>query len=367
MARPRRYLGDRARVPDRRPPRRRCCRSGLAGVRPGPRALDDRRGARCRRGIRVRGRMACATTRTGGGTARLLLRASGAGDSGTQPGHGRDLPDARADRCRTRTLDQAGAVPVWVDLHGQRLLAALAGVEPDEPAGALPLRSLWQALSDRDARDVAKRRDGHRVRAAVHVPRRTIDRIAPSQAPTAAGNTQARPGGSIGRRCQHAAPSQPRCSGTGYRPCPAHLARPRRRHRGPRSGGATGAGGIDRPVWRVGSAARSSSLHGIGLAHAGTLRGAWIAALCSVLLDNLPAAVLLSSAHVAHPAGLLLGLAIGPNLAITGSLSALLWWRAASAAGARPSALRFSRHGLVLAPLAIGCALAMGALFGASP
>jgi arsenical pump membrane protein len=117
----------------------------------------------------------------------------------------------------------------------------------------------------------------------------------------------------------------------------------------------------------LGSAARSSSLHGIGLAHAGTLQGAWIAALCSVLVNNLPAAVLLSSTRVAHPAGLLLGLAIGPNLAITGSLSALLWWRAASAAGARPSAIRFSRHGLVLAPLASGCALAMGALFGASP
>jgi arsenical pump membrane protein len=56
-------------------------------------------------------------------------------------------------------------------------------------------------------------------------------------------------------------------------------------------------------------------------------------------------------------APLLLGLNVGPNIAVTGSLSALLWWRAALGQGVRPSALSYSRQGVVLSVVAIGGAL----------
>ena len=48
---------------------------------------------------------------------------------------------------------------------------------------------------------------------------------------------------------------------------------------------------------------------------------------------------------------LLLGLDLGPNLAVTGSLSAVLWLQVARADGARPSILRYTLLGLVLVPL----------------
>lgn len=80
------------------------------------------------------------------------------------------------------------------------------------------------------------------------------------------------------------------------------------------------------------------------------------AALASVLVNNLPAAVLLSSSGHLQAQALLIGLNVGPNLAVTGSLAVLLWWRAARAAGETPSARAYSRQGLVLAPLAIALA-----------
>jgi arsenical pump membrane protein len=92
---------------------------------------------------------------------------------------------------------------------------------------------------------------------------------------------------------------------------------------------------------------------------AGRLETAGIAAAGAVLVNNLPAAVLLSAGHLPHPRALLLGLAVGPNLAVTGSLSAYLWWKAARGAGARPSLRAYSGHGLVLAPAAILAALAV--------
>jgi arsenical pump membrane protein len=87
-----------------------------------------------------------------------------------------------------------------------------------------------------------------------------------------------------------------------------------------------------------------------------------IAALTTPLINNLPAAALYSAHAVDHPRMLLLGLNVGPNLAVTGALSALLWFRAAGQVGERPSALAFSRRGLVLAPLAIVAALLIAGL-----
>jgi arsenical pump membrane protein len=84
-----------------------------------------------------------------------------------------------------------------------------------------------------------------------------------------------------------------------------------------------------------------------------------IGALAAVLINNLPAAVLLSAHSVAHPSALLLGLNVGPNIAASGSLSAFLWWRAARQVGAQPSLLAFSRRGIPLALAAM--VLALGA------
>jgi arsenical pump membrane protein len=81
-------------------------------------------------------------------------------------------------------------------------------------------------------------------------------------------------------------------------------------------------------------------------------------------VNNLPAAVLLGSRMPAHPRSLLFGLNIGPNLAVTGSLSALIWWQAARSASAHPSALRYSAVGVVLVPLSLAAALAVSGLTG---
>lgn len=92
-----------------------------------------------------------------------------------------------------------------------------------------------------------------------------------------------------------------------------------------------------------------------------------IGALASILVNNLPAAVLLSARPVAHPRALLLGLNIGPNLAASGSLSAFLWWRASRQVDADPSLTAFSRRGVPLALFAMLAALLAGAVFsGAS-
>jgi arsenical pump membrane protein len=87
-----------------------------------------------------------------------------------------------------------------------------------------------------------------------------------------------------------------------------------------------------------------------------------VAALAAILLNNLPASVLLSAQATPHPQALLLGLDLGPNLAVTGSLSAFLWIRAASAAGTRPSIRTYSTLGLALTPLTITGALALTTL-----
>jgi len=87
-----------------------------------------------------------------------------------------------------------------------------------------------------------------------------------------------------------------------------------------------------------------------------------IGALASVMINNLPAAVLLSARPVAHPSALLLGLNVGPNIAATGSLSAFLWWRAAQLLDAKPSLLIFSRRGVPLAVFAILIALGATAI-----
>ena len=78
----------------------------------------------------------------------------------------------------------------------------------------------------------------------------------------------------------------------------------------------------------------------------------------AISVNDLPAAVLLSSTPPAHARAPLLGLNIGPNLVVTGSLSAILWLQVARREGFRPSLARYSRFGAVVVPLAIVAALA---------
>jgi arsenical pump membrane protein len=86
---------------------------------------------------------------------------------------------------------------------------------------------------------------------------------------------------------------------------------------------------------------------------------ATLAALGSILVNNLPAAVLFSAQPPAHPRALLLGLDLGPNLAITGSLSAFLWLQAARTVNADASIATYSKLGALLVPLTIAGTLAM--------
>lgn len=114
----------------------------------------------------------------------------------------------------------------------------------------------------------------------------------------------------------------------------------------------------------LGVIARASGLPRALLVSADAPLTTAIAAIGSVLVNNLPAAALLSAGHLKHPVALLIGLDIGPNLAVSGSLAALLWWRAAKESGAHPSALRCSRIGIFIAPPAIAAALALSVVLG---
>jgi arsenical pump membrane protein len=93
------------------------------------------------------------------------------------------------------------------------------------------------------------------------------------------------------------------------------------------------------------------------VAHAGRWETATVAAAAAVVVNNLAAAMVLSARLPAHPRALLLGLDLGPNLAITGSLAAVHWLQVARAADARPSVRRYSRLGVVLAPLTLTASL----------
>jgi Na+/H+ antiporter NhaD/arsenite permease-like protein len=77
-----------------------------------------------------------------------------------------------------------------------------------------------------------------------------------------------------------------------------------------------------------------------------------------VLINNLPAATLLSAEKPAHPLPLLIGLNLGPNLLFTGSLSAYLWYQAARRTKTQPSLRLATLLGLGLAPLTIAVSLA---------
>ena len=88
-------------------------------------------------------------------------------------------------------------------------------------------------------------------------------------------------------------------------------------------------------------------------------------ALLSNVINNLPVALvsrtLLTSSHAGARAidGVLIGVDLGPNLCVTGSLATLLWLGALRRAGERVSFMSFLRVGIVVMPPAL--LLALGA------
>jgi arsenical pump membrane protein len=102
------------------------------------------------------------------------------------------------------------------------------------------------------------------------------------------------------------------------------------------------------------------------LSHLGSWATAFFAAGTSVVVNNLPAASLLSARAPKHPFSLLIGLNLGPNLFVSGSLAWLLWLRTARSSGAAPSIAKASRIGFVAVPLSMAAALALLTLTGTS-
>lgn len=88
------------------------------------------------------------------------------------------------------------------------------------------------------------------------------------------------------------------------------------------------------------------------LTHLDSWGTAAVAAVLSVAINNLPAASLLAARVPPHPYSLLVGLNVGPNLFVSGSLAWLLWLRAARTAGAQPNVRDAAGLGLVSVPLA---------------
>ncbi len=116
----------------------------------------------------------------------------------------------------------------------------------------------------------------------------------------------------------------------------------------------------------LGTLGRSWSGPATLLSHLDVWGTAAVAALTSVLVNNLPAASLLAARQPPHPFALLIGLNVGPNLFVTGSLAWILWLRAAKAAGGRPDVRRASLLGLASVPLAVAAAVGLLVLSGAS-
>jgi arsenical pump membrane protein len=109
----------------------------------------------------------------------------------------------------------------------------------------------------------------------------------------------------------------------------------------------------------LGTVGRLWSGPSVLLGHLDLWATAGTAAIISVVVNNLPAASLLAARAPAHPFALLIGLNLGPNLFVTGSLAWMLWLRAARAAGAQPSIARACRTALIAVPLAMAAALAV--------
>lgn len=95
------------------------------------------------------------------------------------------------------------------------------------------------------------------------------------------------------------------------------------------------------------------------LAHLDPWASAGLAAVASVSINNLPAASLLAARPLAHPFSVLIGLDVGPNLFVTGSLSWFLWARSARRSGVGGGLGRAVAAGALSAPVAMAAGLAL--------
>jgi arsenical pump membrane protein len=95
------------------------------------------------------------------------------------------------------------------------------------------------------------------------------------------------------------------------------------------------------------------------LTHANLVTTAVTSALSSLVINNLPAASLFAAHGVRHPFALLIGLDLGPNCAVTGALSSLLWLRIARRHDMRPSIVTFSAVGVVIAAVSVSIAVTL--------
>jgi len=109
----------------------------------------------------------------------------------------------------------------------------------------------------------------------------------------------------------------------------------------------------------LGAMARSWTGPAQLMSHLNSWASAGLAAAASVVVNNLPAASLLGAGRLAHPYSVLVGLDLGPNLMVSGSLAWIIWLRTARQAGAEPSIGRAVRLGAATAPLAIAAAVLM--------
>jgi arsenical pump membrane protein len=95
-----------------------------------------------------------------------------------------------------------------------------------------------------------------------------------------------------------------------------------------------------------------------------------VVAFASNLINNLPAGLIAGSAvHGANipdtvTRGILIGVDIGPNLSVTGSLATILWLTALRREGLRVSAWAFLKLGIVVMPPALLLALCAALLIG---
>jgi arsenical pump membrane protein len=107
----------------------------------------------------------------------------------------------------------------------------------------------------------------------------------------------------------------------------------------------------------LGTLGRAWSGPGTLLSHLDLWGTAGLAAGASILVNNLPAASLLAARTPDHPFALLIGLNLGPNLFVSGSLAWLLWLRSARSAGTRPSVAKAVRFGVVAVPMSMVAAV----------
>jgi arsenical pump membrane protein len=107
----------------------------------------------------------------------------------------------------------------------------------------------------------------------------------------------------------------------------------------------------------------------LGAPLAGAVAGT-ILAFASNLMNNLPAglvaATALTQAHSPRAVvdGLLIGVDLGPNLSVTGSLATILWLQAIRREGEDVSFWQFLRVGMIVMPVALAAALGARLLLG---